>query len=146
MARVSTYLNFMGTTEEAFSHYANVFGTEAKMLQRFSEVNIPEHKNLTPEERNGIMHIELPILAGHSIMATDMIASMGHSCEVGNNTSISLEFDSVDEARQIYERLAEGSTDCMPIQEMPWGAYWGVALDRFGIRWMFSAPITTAAK
>ena len=38
MARVSTYLNFMGTTEEAFSHYAKVFETEAKMLQRLSVV------------------------------------------------------------------------------------------------------------
>ena len=81
MARASTYINFMGTTEEAFSHYAKVFRTEAKMLQRFSEV--------------------------------------------GNNTTISLEFDSVDEARQIYEGLAKGSTDCMPIQKMPWGSLLG---------------------
>ena len=102
MARVSTYLNFMGTTEEAFSHYAKVFETEAKMLHRFSVV--------------------------------------------GNNTTISLEFDSVDEAHQINEGLAEGSTDCVPIQEIPWRAYWGVALDRFGIRWMFNAPITATAQ
>ena len=28
MSRVSTYLNFMGTTEEAFNFYSSVFGTE----------------------------------------------------------------------------------------------------------------------
>ena len=28
MSRVSTYLNFMGRTEEAFRYYASVFGTE----------------------------------------------------------------------------------------------------------------------
>jgi len=28
MSRVSTYLNFMGTTEEAFAFYSSVFGTE----------------------------------------------------------------------------------------------------------------------
>ena len=22
--------------------------------------------------------------------------------------------------------------------DMPWGAYWGVILDRYGIRWMFN--------
>ena len=28
MSRVSTYLNFMGNTEDAFNFYASVFGTE----------------------------------------------------------------------------------------------------------------------
>ena len=28
MSRVSTYLNFKGTTEEAFSFYSSAFGTE----------------------------------------------------------------------------------------------------------------------
>jgi len=26
----------------------------------------------------------------------------------------------------------------MGMQDMPWGAYWGTCLDRFGVRWMFS--------
>ena len=40
-----------------------------------------------------VMHVELPILGGHVIMATDMLASMGHELRVGNNTTINLEPD-----------------------------------------------------
>ena len=38
MARVSTYLNFQGRTEEAFAFYAKAFGTEVTMLSRYSDM------------------------------------------------------------------------------------------------------------
>ena len=37
MARVSTYLNFLGRTEEALACYAKIFGTEVTMLSRYSD-------------------------------------------------------------------------------------------------------------
>ena len=47
MARVSTYLNFMGNTEEAFAFYKEVFGTEfiggiARMGDAPSNPGMPE--------------------------------------------------------------------------------------------------------
>lgn len=39
MARVSTYMNFMGTTEEAFEFYRKVFGTDfSGPIQRMGDV------------------------------------------------------------------------------------------------------------
>ena len=80
MSRVSTYLNFMGTTEEAFSFYSSVFGTEitgeiARVGDMPSGPGAPE---LSDAERKMVAHVELPILAGHVLMGTDMLASMGH--------------------------------------------------------------------
>ena len=40
--------------------------------------------------------------------------------------------------------LAEGSTENAPLQKMFWGAWWGVCLDRYGIRWMFNVADTDA--
>ena len=78
MARVNTYLNFQGQTEEAFTFYAKIFGTEITMLSRFSDMPAMGPGELPAGERDLVMHAELPILAGHLLMATDMLRSMGH--------------------------------------------------------------------
>ena len=136
MARVSTYVNTLGRTEEAFRFYAEVFGTEVTQLIRFSDVGM---NHLPENERNGVMHAEVPILAGHMLMGTDMLASAGHEVRVGNNTTINLEPDTREEADRIYALLSEGSTESSGgLADMDWGAYWGTCLDRFGIRWMIN--------
>ena len=138
MARVSTYINTMGRTEEAFLFYARVFGTEISQLMRFSDVGMT---SLPDGESSGIMHIELPILAGHVLMGTDMLASAGHELRIGNNTTINLEPDSRAEADRMYALLSEDSSENSGgLHDMDWGAYWGTCLDRFGIRWMFNVP------
>lgn len=91
---------------------------------------------LSDAEKKMVMHVALPILGDTQIMGTDMLESMAHKLIVGNNTTISLELDSKEEADRIYNALAQGGTDCVAPNDEFWG-YWGVCLDRFGIRWMF---------
>jgi PhnB protein len=136
MARVNTYLNFQGQTEEAFAYYAKTFGTEVTALTRFSDMPAAGPGELPAADRDLVMHAELPITAGHLLMATDMLTSMGQQTQVGNNTTICLDVDSKDEADHLYGALAEGGSDASPMADMPWGAYWGCVLDRYGIRWM----------
>jgi PhnB protein len=139
MSRVSTYLNFMGQTEEAFALYSAVFGTEiAGPIARMGDMPAPPGSpEISPEEKNLVMHAELPILAGHLLMATDMLESMGHQLKIGNNTTINLELDTRAETDRLYGALSEGGSESTGMQQMPW-AYWGCTLDRFGIRWMFN--------
>ena len=98
----------------------------------------PNSPELSDAEKDMVMHVELEILGGHVIMATDMIESMGHKLVVGNNTTINLEPDTRDETDRLYGALSEGGSDCSGMMDMFWGAYWGCCLDRFGIRWMFN--------
>ena len=141
MARVSTYLNFMGNTEEAFEFYRSCFGTDyISTFQRMGDVPGAIENGLRPDEADKIMHVELEILAGHVLMGTDMLESMGHELRIGNNTTINLEFDTSAEATRLYELLSVGATDATGLTEMFWGAHWGTCLDRFGVRWMFNAP------
>jgi len=140
MAHVSTYLNFMGQAEEAFAFYGQIFGTEVTMLSRFRDLPASGPGELAAEERNLVLHAELPILGGHVLMATDMLRSMGQETRIGNNTTLCLEVDSREEADRLYGALSQGGSEGSPMADMPWGFYWGVILDRYGIRWMINTP------
>ena len=88
------------------------------------------------------MHVELPILGGHVLMATDLLASQGHELRTGNNMTINLELDDRNETERLFGLLSEGGRDQFGLQDMPWGAYWGTTADRFGVRWMFNCSQT----
>jgi PhnB protein len=143
MSRVSTYLNFMGDTEEAFTFYASVFGTDFSVpLLRFGDMPAPPGAPALPEhERGKILHVELPILAGHVVMGTDMLESMGHALRVGNNTTVNLEPDTKAETARLFAALSDGGSETVGLDPMPWGSLWGVTLDRFGVRWMFNVSL-----
>lgn len=139
MATVSTYINTLGRTEEAFEFYRSVFGGQFTDLQRFRDMEMgPGAPQLSEAELNCILHIELPILGGHVLEGTDMMASLGHELKVGNNFSINLHPDSREEADRLYTSLSVGSAFAPGMADMPWGAYWGSFEDRFGIRWMIN--------
>ena len=139
MAYVSIYLNFDGDTEEAFTHYKKVFGTDYAMPpMRMKDMPPNPNAPALPEaELNKIMHVSLPILGGTLLMGTDVLESMGHKLIEGNNFTISLNPDTKAEADRLFNELVgEGPENVAPHDEF-WG-YWGTGKDRFGIRWMFN--------
>ncbi len=140
MARVSTYLNFARSTEEAFEFYKSVFKTEYSMpIARFkdipSETGMPQP---AAADKNLVMHVELPILAGHVLMGTDAPESMGFTVAPGNSVYINLEPDTRGETDRLFNALAQGGKIEMPLQEMFWGGYYGSLVDRYGVHWMFN--------
>lgn len=145
MARVSTYLNFARSTEEAFLFYRSVFGTDfIGRIARFSEVPpSPGQPPMAEADRQLVMHVELPILAGHVLMGTDAPESMGFTVTRGNNVTINLEPDTRPETDRLFQALSAGGTADMPLQEMFWGSYFGLCVDRFGVRWMFNCVSKT---
>ena len=141
MAKVSIYLNFMGNTEDAFNFYKSVFKTEfaTPVMYMKDMPALPGMPPLSEKDANSVMHVALPILAGTLLMGTDMLESMGHKLEVGNNVTISLEPDSKEETDRLFKALSEGGSDIAPMRDEFWG-YWGCCLDKFGTRWMFNFP------
>jgi PhnB protein len=145
MARVSTYLNFPGTTEAAFDFYRRVFGTEpAGPVMRFGDAPACDvQPPMAEADRQLVLHLELPILGGHVLMGTDMPESMGMRLTPGNNVYINLEPDTRAETERLYAALSEGGTVEMPLQEMFWGGYFASLMDRFGTRWMLNCASKT---
>ena len=145
MARVSTYLNFPRSTEEAFAFYKSVFGGEFEgPIARFSEIPPQEGQPaLKNEDKNLVMHIALPILGGHVLRGTDAPESMGFEVRQGNNVYINLEPDSRAESDRLFRALSESGKVEMPLQEMFWGDYFGSCTDKFGVQWMFNCTSKT---
>jgi PhnB protein len=145
MARVSTYLNFPRSTEDAFNFYRSVFGTQfAAPIMRFGDIPTqPGQPAMADGDKNLVMHIELPILGGHVIMGTDAPESMGFKLTQGNTVTINLEPDTRAETEKLFNALANGGQVDMPLADQFWGAYFGILVDKFGIRWMFNCASAT---
>lgn len=137
-ARVSFYVNYPGNTEEAFSFYKSVFKTEfINGIQRFGDIPADaEHPPIAENVKKMVLHVELPLLGNHVLMATDSPKEMGFTVNPGNNMHINLEPESREEAERIFNALSEGGKIEMPLQGMFWGAYFGSFTDKYGINWM----------
>ena len=141
MARVSTYLNFPRNSEEVFNFYRQVFQSEftGNGISRFSDIPpMDGMQQLTGEDRNLVMHVELPILGGHLLMGTDAPESMGFKVNSGNNIYINLEPDTREETRRLFDALSAKGAVLQDLQEMFWGGYYGSCRDKYGIYWMFN--------
>ena len=139
MATVSTYLNFTRNTEEAFNFYKSVFGGEFNgEISRFKD--IPPSENMPPlpeEDKNLVMHVALPIMNGHLLMGTDAPESMGFKVQSGNNVYITLQPDTREETRRLFNALSDGGKIEQELQDMFWGDYYGSCADKFDVHWMF---------
>ena len=117
----------------------NIFKTEfSAPMMRMGDMPAQEGMPaLSPEDKNKIMHVALPVLGGVQIMGTDMLESFGQKLIEGNNVTISLNPDSKEEADRFYNELSQGGTNGVAPHDEFWG-YWGTCKDKFGIRWMFN--------
>jgi PhnB protein len=141
MARVSTYLNFPHTTEEVFNFYKSVFGGEFSEngIMRFGDIPASDEMPPLPEEdKNLVMHVELPIIGGHVLMGSDAPESMGFKVNSGNNVYIMLQPDTRIETEKLFNALSSGGSVSQPLQDMFWGDYYGSCTDKYGVQWMFN--------
>jgi PhnB protein len=134
MALINPHINFNGNAEEAFNFYKSVFGGEFAMIIRFKEMSSAEFP-VAEKEANKIMHIALPI-GKNVLMANDVPESMGRVNENENRSKISVSAESREEADKIYNGLSVGGAIEMPIGDSPWGSYFAMFRDKYGIEWM----------
>jgi PhnB protein len=134
MALINPYINFNGNAEEAFNFYKSVFGGEFAKIMRFKDMESAEFP-VDENEANKIMHIALPI-GKNILMANDVPESMGRINENENRSKISISAESKEEADKLFNGLAEGGQIEMPIGNSPWGSYFGMFRDKYGIEWM----------
>lgn len=135
MAHINPYIHFNGNAEEAFTFYRSVFGGEFSNVTRFKDMQMPDLP-LSENETNGIMHIALPIGSNSVLMGSDTPAFMGKHSEQETRSKIAIAPESKEEADRIFHALSAGGSIEMPIADSPWGAYFGMFRDKYGIEWM----------
>jgi PhnB protein len=134
MALINPHINFNGNTEEAFNFYKSVFGGEFAKIMRFKDLASTAFP-LAENEANKIMHIALPI-GKNILMGNDVPESMGPVNENENRSKIAISAESREEADKLFSGLSAGGNIEVPIGDSPWGSYFGMFRDKFGIEWM----------
>ena len=135
MAQINPHINFNGNAEEAFNFYKSVFGGEFAKIIRFKYLASPEF-SVSEKEENKIMHIALPIGKSNLLMANDVPEILGKTNENENRSKISISAESKEEADKLFNGLSAGGQIEMPITDSPWGSYFGMFRDKYGIEWM----------
>lgn len=136
MISINPHINFNGNAEEAFTFYKSVFGGEFAKIIRFKDISSPEFP-VAENDKNKLMHIALPI-GKNILMANDVPERMGRVNENENRSKILISVESREQADKLFNGLSEGGNIEVPIAESPWGSYFGMFRDKFGIEWMIS--------
>lgn len=135
MAQINPHINFNGNAEEAFTFYKSVFGGAFSRIVRFKDMASAEFP-VPEKEENKIMHIALPIGKNSVLMANDVPESMGRTNENENRSKIVIAAESKEEADKLFNGLSAGGQVEFPISDSPWGSYFGMFRDKYGIEWM----------
>lgn len=127
--KVQPYLSFKGECKNALEYYQSILGGKIVNEQTYedAEMDIPE------DYRKKLQHAELKGNGFH-IMAYD--ASPDTPLTNGTNINMSVDLDSQEEAKTIFNKLSENGTIHTPFQEMPWNACYGRCSDKYNVSWM----------
>jgi len=134
MALINPHINFNGNAEEAFNFYRSVFGGEFARIVRFKDIANAEYP-AAENEADKIMHIALPI-GKNFLMGNDVPESMGRVNENENRSKIYISAESRKEADKLFKGLSADGDVEVPIDDSPWGSYFGMFRDKFGIEWI----------
>ena len=135
MATINPWINFNGNAEEAFTFYKSVFGGEFTKIIRLKDLASSEFP-VAEKDENKIMQMTLPIGKSNFLIANDVPEFMGRVSENENRSKISINTDSKEEADKLFSGLSVGGAVEAPIGDSPWGTYFGMFRDKYGIEWI----------
>lgn len=126
------YLFFSGTCKEAMTHYQSVLGGQLEVM---TFADLPSDEEAPPFEvdPSAVMHAALMFGDGDLLMASDDPTGDGSGVK---GVSLNVTLTDHDEARRIFDALADGGSIDMPMGETFWSPLFGTCTDRFGVSWM----------
>lgn len=142
ITKLFPYLNFDGNGQEATHFYADVLNAELAGIMTYGEANEGNMEGIPEEARDLVMNAQLNLNNGDTLMISDVPPGMGMSFRKGNNVSLTVTLDDIDEARRMFGKLADGGIVTMDLQETFWSPLYGSLTDKFGIEWQISVDAT----
>lgn len=130
---LNPYISFRDQARPALEFYQSVFGGELD-LRPFADFEFAKTENR--DDDNKIMHGHLRAPNGLNLMAADTPASM--EWKGGTAISITLSGENKDEITEYWNRLSDGATVGEKLALAPWGDWFGMLTDKFGVDWMVS--------
>ena len=136
MQLVHIYVNFPGTAKAAFEFYETVFKTKIAMSQTFGDAAFMP--NVPPAAKDKLMHVQLPLTETVHLMGSDVVEGLSPPVTFGNNFHVSVVANDKAEADRVFAALSSSGAVHMPLANAPWGPYFGMCVDGFGVHWMVS--------
>lgn len=128
------YLMFDGTCAEAMQHYATVLGGEIKTMM--SGTDCPFKDPMIEAFGDRILNCQLVLPGGSLLMGGDCPPGMPYTGIEG--CSITLNLDTIEEAEDLFNKLADGGNVTMPFAPTFWAEKFGMCKDKYGVDWIIN--------
>jgi PhnB protein len=132
--KLNPYIQFQGNAAEALNFYATALGWSIEQIQRYGDSPMPSDEDY----KQMIMHGRLTS-GVNVLMVSDVFK--GQTVSTNGNVQLSIDVEKGEDINGIFERMSEGGTVTMPIQDTFWGARFGMLKDKFGVNWMFNQQL-----
>ena len=132
--KLNPYIMYPGNAEEALNFYKECLKGEIKDLGRYGDSPMESAEDM----KDKIMHARF-MFDDNLIMISD--SHLGNDAVPDSNIHLSVDVAEADELERVFSQMAEGGKITMPLQDMFWGARFGMLTDKFGVRWMFNHEI-----
>ncbi|WP_138417524.1 VOC family protein [Aquibacillus sediminis] len=126
MKSASPYI-FIENCQEAMNFYQQVLGGEIKHVQLADDVE------MFKGQEGKVLHAELH-LGSSVIHFSDQFDAMTQ----GDTIKITLELESEQEIREVYQTLLDGGHAPVKLQDTFWGALHANVTDKYGIGWLLN--------
>jgi PhnB protein len=133
MTTINPWINFNGNAEVAFNFYKSVFGGDFSKVTRLKDIASSEFP-VAESDAEKIMQIVLPI-GTNFLIGNDIPEFMGKVNENENRSKIAVHAESKEEADKLFNGLSAGGEVEMPMSNSPWGTYFAMFRDKYGIEW-----------
>jgi len=137
--RLNPYLTMDGNAREAIAFYEKALEAKVAGVMTFGEGPADPNYAMPEEVKGRIMHAHL-IVGETALMLSDTFPGMPFAS--GNQVTVALVTTDADQARRVFDALAEGGTVGMPLQKTFWSPAYGMVTDKFGVGWQ----VTTEEK
>jgi PhnB protein len=131
------YLAYDGNCAEAMRFYERALDGKIEMM--LSCADSPMAAQVPKELAQRIMHARLALPDGGILYAGDC---MGQPYQGIHGASIALNYETVAEAKRIFERLADGGTVTMAMAPTFWAKSFGMVTDKFGAHWLVNGELS----
>lgn len=131
------YLAFNGNCAEAMRFYERALGGKIEIMM--SGADSPMAADIPKESAHRILHARLALSDGGLLYAGDAPEHMPYEGIKG--VSITLNYESVSEAKKVFDALAAGGQVTMPMQAAFWAKTWGMLVDKFGTPWIVNGEL-----
>ena len=138
IVNIYPYLTMNGNGQEAIKFYENALDATVLGVQTFGEMPDNPEFPMSDDAKNRVLNAHLKVGDTDLMISDTFPGPHEQAYKLGSQVTIAITIDSVEKATEVFEKLLEGGTTVMPIQETFWSPAYGQVTDRFGITWQVS--------